>query len=120
MPPRHGQGANQAVEDGVALAVCLAEAGPGGDGIHAVLAATRRCAARTPPVCNWARGTAVDAAPARGCGTRRRACALHLRRRVRTSARTVQCGPIRVWSPFRRLLVWRLRPASCRARWAAL
>ncbi|MFJ5970391.1 FAD-dependent monooxygenase [Streptomyces sp. NPDC093060] len=38
MPPRHGQGANQAVEDGVALAVCLAEAGPGGDGIAAVLA----------------------------------------------------------------------------------
>ncbi|MFI8238235.1 FAD-dependent oxidoreductase [Streptomyces sp. NPDC085866] len=38
MPPHHGQGANQAIEDGVALAVCLAEAGPGGDGIAAVLA----------------------------------------------------------------------------------
>ncbi|MGW2742446.1 FAD-dependent monooxygenase [Streptomyces sp. NPDC001450] len=38
MLPHHGQGANQAVEDGLALAVCLAEAGPGGDGIAAALA----------------------------------------------------------------------------------
>ncbi|MFF8425160.1 FAD-dependent monooxygenase [Streptomyces sp. NPDC016566] len=38
MLPHHGQGANQAVEDGVALAVCLAGAEPGGDGIAAALA----------------------------------------------------------------------------------
>ncbi|MFF4570667.1 FAD-dependent monooxygenase [Streptomyces sp. NPDC001410] len=38
MLPHHGQGANQAIEDGIALAVCLAEAGPGGDGIATALA----------------------------------------------------------------------------------
>lgn len=37
MLPHHGQGANQAVEDAVALAVCLQEAAPGADGIAAAL-----------------------------------------------------------------------------------
>ncbi|WP_326770533.1 FAD-dependent monooxygenase (plasmid) [Streptomyces sp. NBC_01591] len=37
MLPHHGQGANQAVEDAVALAVCLEEAAPGADGIAAAL-----------------------------------------------------------------------------------
>ncbi|MFD7068883.1 FAD-dependent monooxygenase [Streptomyces sp. NPDC059913] len=37
MLPHHGQGANQAVEDAVALAVCLQEAAPGADGITAAL-----------------------------------------------------------------------------------
>ncbi|GGV87991.1 salicylate hydroxylase [Streptomyces gelaticus] len=37
MLPYHGQGANQAVEDAVALAVCLEEAPPGADGIAAAL-----------------------------------------------------------------------------------
>ncbi|MFJ3877348.1 FAD-dependent monooxygenase [Streptomyces sp. NPDC090077] len=38
MLPHHGQGANQAVEDAVALAVCLAEAAPGAAGTTAALA----------------------------------------------------------------------------------
>ncbi|MFD0358031.1 FAD-dependent monooxygenase [Streptomyces sp. NPDC127110] len=37
MLPHHGQGANQAVEDAVALAVCLAEAAPGAEGTAAAL-----------------------------------------------------------------------------------
>jgi salicylate hydroxylase len=37
MLPHHGQGANQAIEDGVALAICLEEAAPGADGIAAAL-----------------------------------------------------------------------------------
>lgn len=37
MLPHHGQGANQAIEDGVALAVCLEEAAPGAAGIAAAL-----------------------------------------------------------------------------------
>ncbi|MDK9497247.1 FAD-dependent monooxygenase [Streptomyces katrae] len=37
MLPHHGQGANQAVEDAVALAVCLAEADPGAPGTAAAL-----------------------------------------------------------------------------------
>ncbi|MFB8035802.1 FAD-dependent monooxygenase [Streptomyces sp. NPDC056004] len=37
MLPHHGQGANQAVEDAVALAVCLEGAAPGADGIAAAL-----------------------------------------------------------------------------------
>jgi salicylate hydroxylase len=46
MLPHHGQGANQAIEDGVALALCLEEAGPGAAGIAAALA--RYEAARRP------------------------------------------------------------------------
>lgn len=45
MLPHHGQGANQAIEDGVALAICLDEAEPGAAGTAAALAryeATRR------------------------------------------------------------------------------
>ncbi|MFJ4412925.1 FAD-dependent monooxygenase [Streptomyces sp. NPDC088925] len=38
MLPHHGQGANQAIEDGVALAVCLDEEGPGAAGVAAALA----------------------------------------------------------------------------------
>ncbi|MEV8452483.1 FAD-dependent monooxygenase [Streptomyces sp. NPDC052095] len=37
MLPHHGQGANQAVEDAVALAVCLQEAAPGADSTAAAL-----------------------------------------------------------------------------------
>ena len=45
MLPHHGQGANQAIEDGVALAICLEEQRSGAAGIAAALAryeATRR------------------------------------------------------------------------------
>ncbi|MYW67583.1 NAD(P)-binding protein [Streptomyces sp. SID8379] len=45
MLPHHGQGANQAIEDGVALAICLGEQRSGAAGIAAALAryeATRR------------------------------------------------------------------------------
>ncbi|AGS71567.1 salicylate hydroxylase [Streptomyces collinus Tu 365] len=64
MLPHHGQGANQAVEDGVALAVCLAEAGPGGDGIAAALG--RYEAVRRPHTTRVQLGSRDGKAPGKG------------------------------------------------------
>jgi salicylate hydroxylase len=64
MLPHHGQGANQAVEDGVALAVCLAEAGPGADGIAAAL--RRYEAVRRPHTARVQLGSRAGRAPGKG------------------------------------------------------
>ncbi|MGW2704484.1 FAD-dependent oxidoreductase [Streptomyces sp. NPDC001340] len=64
MLPHHGQGANQAIEDGVALAVCLAEAGPGGDGI--ATAPARYEAVRRPHTTRVQLGSRDGRAPGKG------------------------------------------------------
>ncbi|MEY9875809.1 salicylate hydroxylase [Streptacidiphilus sp. MAP12-33] len=58
MLPHHGQGANQAIEDGVALAICLEGAAKGADGIAAAL--SRYEEARRPHTTRVQLGSRAD------------------------------------------------------------